>query len=674
MHRADKRSEIAALIGLALQIIFFGLYLVLFNINQSPATLAESWYLLAGVGIWLLVFIELYQQRAAWQQRVELEEFERQRLQRLGGSESVFQQFNPDEELPAERRLKFIKRWVVPFLALVTAGVLLLFSALLIPSWRPMTWVKDAFESTVRNQFATLAIIAVTSLSCFVFSRYCLGLSRTSGWWVLRAGANYLMGSAIISFALAITLAFSVYGSPRPERILAYAIPILMGLLGFEIIINLILDIYRPRIPGEEYRASYESRLLGLFCEPEGVLHSIAQAIDYQFGFKVSETWFYQLLQQAVIPLVLFGAVTLYAMSTIVIVEPGQQALITHFGKKPVAPLTEGPHLKWPWPIDKASVYDVDKVMQMIIGFSGESAWLEAKDLNRPETLKPILWTVQHVKNGAEFQLLVASRNRAETQAEPAQSKKKDIQSRLTPVNILSGELVISYKVKITKDGKGLLEYVGNYLDPDGPTGGQQPLLEAVAYRQWTQYMASVDPMAIMTTDREKATESLKKSMQEELDRQKSGLEILQISMVGMHPPLDTASAFESAVNARQERETMIWRAQGKANERLPEAQAFAGETLAKARSERYGKLEVEKAKAQRFEAQLASYKIAPDVFFLRNYLDVLIQSTGNVRKYILAVEHPEKAMLIIDDKEKISSGLMGLGEEVAKEAQNKQE
>ena len=52
------------------------------KVNDSPATLAEGWHMLAGVGIWLLIFIELYQRRSAWQQRAELGELEQQR-QRL---------------------------------------------------------------------------------------------------------------------------------------------------------------------------------------------------------------------------------------------------------------------------------------------------------------------------------------------------------------------------------------------------------------------------------------------------------------------------------------------------------------------------------------------------------------------------------------------------------------
>jgi membrane protease subunit HflK len=170
-----------------------------------------------------------------------------------------------------------------------------------------------------------------------------------------------------------------------------------------------------------------------------------------------------------------------------------------------------------------------------------------------------------------------------------------------------------------------------------------------------------------MTKDRDQATAHLQKSIQAELDKRNTGIELVRVAMIGLHPPVEIANTYEQAINARQERETMIWMAKGIANMRVPMADAFAGETLSGAESKRYGKVVIEQANAQRFGDQLESFKIAPDVFYLRNYLDVLVQSTANVRKYILATENGKKLYLDVDDKEKISSGLLGLGEELAK-------
>lgn len=660
MHRADKRSELAAVVGFTLQAFLFGLFLILFLLNNSVATFAESWHFLAGAGIWILIFVELYQQRRAWQQRVEVEELERQRLQRVGGSESVFEQMRVDEELPMEQRLRLIRKWFIPSFSIVTAGLLFVFSLLLFPDWAPMEMLKDALGRAHRNQAPTLIIIAGVSLVCFLTSRYCLGLSRTSGWRLMRAGANYMMGNALACLALAVVLGLSYYEIKMPELVLARVIPGLMALLAVEIILNLVLDMYRPRMTGEEYRPSYESRILGLFCEPEGVMRSIAHTIDYQFGFKVSETWFYQLLQQAIFPLILFAMITLYLLSIVVVVRPGEQVIISRFGDKPKSVLNEGAHLKMPWPVETATLYKVDEVRQKVIGFSGDSS------IFNPADRSPVLWTVKHV-TGDEFQLLVASQElkdenkkaeptEAVVSTQPAEAEDQ----HLSPVNIISGTVVLNYHIRYDDQGKGLLNYVTTFEDPDA-------ILESIAYRQLTQFVASVDPMALMTKDRDAATAHLQASIQAELDKRNTGIELIRVAMIGLHPPVEIANTYEQAINARQERETMIWMAKGMANARVPMADAFAGETLSGAESKRYGKVVIEQANAERFGNQLESFKIAPDVFYLRNYLDVLVQSTANVRKYILATENAKKLYLDVDDKEKISSGLLGLGEELAK-------
>lgn len=650
MTIVERRGEYIALTGLILQGMLFLVLLVLFKVNNSAATLCQAWYLLGGVGIWLLILVELYQHRLAIQQRQETEELAGRTSQLAGSTQSVFDQIPLDQLLPMERRLRMIKRWFVPIFSILVAIYLLGIAALLTPSWYAMGWLTDALEGSTRNESTTLGFIAVAALLCFVIGRYALGLSRAPGWRILRAGANYLTGNAVGCFALAITMGLGNYGTTMPERVLAGALPILMILLGIEIILNFVLDIYRPRVPGQEYRPCYESRLLGLFSEPGGIVRSMTHAIDYQFGFKVSDTWFYRLLQRAIPPLVLFLAVTLYALSCIVIVRPGQQAVITHWGKKPHKTVSAGLHVKWPWPIDKASIYRVERIQQMIIGYKGQIP----PDFFQTE--EPLLWTASHAPEG-EYQILVASRRHRGDGAATPQGSETQGQDQLSPVNILSGALILHYKI----DPHGLLDYVGSFTEP-------RQMLETIAYRQWIRLMASVDPMEIMTTGRGKATIELKKQIQSAADRKRLGIKLISAAIVGLHPPVEVANAFEAAINAIQERETAVWKARGDANKRGPQALAKAGATRAAAYEYRYGTLIIEQAKVERFSNQLKAYRQAPAVYKLREYLQVLQGATEKVRKIIIATKHPERIVVIIDNKEQVPPGLLGLGREITEQ------
>jgi hypothetical protein len=73
---------------------------------------------------------------------------------------------------------------------------------------------------------------------------------------------------------------------------------VLLGLMAAEMLVTLLLEIYRPRVKGKVARPLYDSRVVGLLAQPESLFTTAAQTLDYQFGFKVSETWFFQLLQK----------------------------------------------------------------------------------------------------------------------------------------------------------------------------------------------------------------------------------------------------------------------------------------------------------------------------------------------------------------------------------------
>lgn len=660
MDLKNSRAEKTALVGLVLQALVFVVVLVLAMQTTSPALLASAMFVVTGLGIWMCALVERVQMRLAWTQRQEVEALERERHERLGGSDSVFAGYNAAEELPMERRLKFVQRWLTPGLALVNALIMLWLAYRLLPWGSPMTMMNDFLERGLKGSGLILPMVVLFGifLICFVTSRYALGVSRVRGSRVVRAGSNALMGNAIVAFASAVALGLAYYDMPMAERVVAKAIGILIAVVGLETILNLVLDIYRPRVPGEEAKPPYESRLLGLFSEPEGVVRSIAHTVDYQFGFKVSETWFYQLLQQAVAPLVLVGGVIIYALSCIVVIEPGQQGVLMHWGKvKSVLP--EGVALKYPWPVETCKIVWVDTVRTLTIGYEANMGLWDSKDPRRQA--EPILWTKPHVEGDKknEFQMLVAMKESATSQpvvVEELIGRAKRDQTRLKPVNILAAAAFVTWKVKPTQDG--VLEYVSGYESPEQS-------LAAIAYRVWTQYMASVDPMQVMTVGRDGATKALHAAIQKEIDANKLGIEVLRVGLIGMHPYLDVADAYEAAINARQEKESLVWRAQGEANVKVPLARASASEVTGQAKANRYGKVSIEKAKSERFAAQQKGYDASPEVFVFRQYMDTLTESTKDVRKYVLALDRPERVMLIVNEEEKLPAGMLDLGQEI---------
>ena len=130
------------------------------------------------------------------------------------------------------------------------------------------------------------------------------------------------------------------------------------------------LEIYRPRLKGKVVHPLYDSRLVGLVSHPEGVFSTAASALDYQFGFKVSDTWFYQFLKINFPWLALAQLALLLVSSGFVFINPGEQALLERLGRPVVGREVLGPglHLKWPYPIDDIHRFRTEEVQSSTVG------------------------------------------------------------------------------------------------------------------------------------------------------------------------------------------------------------------------------------------------------------------------------------------------------------------
>ena len=305
-----------------------------------------------------------------------------------------------------------------------------------------------------------------------------------------------------------------------PINIIAMIIPGLLVILGVETALNLIMDIYRPRLKGRYSRSAFDSRLLGVINEPGGILRSAADAIDYQFGFKASQTWFYKLLEEAIVPLVLFGAVTLYLFSCVVVVEPDEQAIIEHFGNPlnkagEVRIVDSGLALKWPWPIDIAYKYPTEMISEISVGF------IPKVD---PETgeaeRKPLLWGEKHYEE--EYQLLVAS-----------EQAGTGSMVGTVPVSLVIAAVPVQYRIK------DLYSYIYNHSEP-------VKLLESICYRELTKFAASAkietddqqdNKDNLLGTGRAKAGMILNERIQKAVNEQGLGIEVVFVGLQGIHPP-----------------------------------------------------------------------------------------------------------------------------------------
>ena len=298
MTISSKRAEYIAWVSLLISVIVFVISLLLGRWSGFHSVYSISWIILASSLVWFVLAIQFHQRSLAEQEKLDIGQ-----LSRSDQENAIFQAQGEQDKLfaVAQRRLDLLEKWFIPIfsglIALYEIGIgLYLFYG--IPA-------ED--EVFTKQPFLCAIIMTAIAFVGFLLSRYATGMSKQAEWKPLRAGGSLLLGASILCFALAIALGWAFFNFFRIINIIQWFIPVLLIVLGTETALNIIMDIYRPRLEGQYSRAAFDSRLLGIINEPGEILHTAAGAIDYQFGFKVSETWFYKLLGQTFIPLLLFA-------------------------------------------------------------------------------------------------------------------------------------------------------------------------------------------------------------------------------------------------------------------------------------------------------------------------------------------------------------------------------
>ena len=551
-----------------------------------------------------------------------------------------------------------------------------------------------------------------SAFACFVVGRYANGLTATSGRResresaiALRSGASWMAGTALASLLLSI--AFFIFTSAEVDtflRVLAWSLPALWCLLAVETALQLLLGIYRPRGLRGFDRPAHDSRVLGLLSSPESMARTLGDALNYQFGFEVTRTWFYRLLERSLGRLISIGLAVLALLSTIVVVGPRERALVTRFGRLSRETLNPGLHWKLPWPISRAESWDTDSVRVIRFGsddHGGDSG--------------PILWSGEHAGHASDI-LIAAAPRRSDGSDTPDQQG----------IALVNAEVEVRYRI----DPERLVDYVRASVggehgperhreeDPEEPAAdgvhghghghAHGPPVEAekdedpeeehdddldpadrrlrhLAVRETFRLLLTHDVDEWIGRARQTAGDVLRQRIQESSDSAGLGFDVLQVAVTSVHPPHEVADAFHAVISAEQEKVTRIENSQRRAIQLLAEvagsveqaeqlvaeieaatklresengnaevtlrkerevdrlllaAGGRAAETIARARAARFEIESSERGQAARLSRQGRAFEQAPRLFKVRRLLEVLRESLVDARKVVVLSGH----------------------------------
>ena len=280
------------------------------------------------------------------------------------------------------------------------------------------------------------------------------------------------------------------------------------------------------------------------------------------------------------------------------IVQEGQQAVITQFGKYKS---TVGAGFNWrlPYPIERHELVFVTQIRSADVGrdtIIKSTGLRESAMLTEDENIVEIKFAVQYRLNDARAWLF-ESKNPTDAVVQAAETAVREVVGKMRMDTALAEE-------------------------------------------------------------RDQIAPRVRTLMQTILDRYKVGVEVVGINLQqgGVRPPEQVQASFDDVLKAGQERERAKNEAQAYANDVIPRAVGSASRLNEEAAAYKARIVAQAQGDAQRFASILAEYQKAPQVTRDRMYLESMQQIYGNVTKVL--VESRQGSNLLYLPLDKIMQGV----------------
>jgi len=305
----------------------------------------------------------------------------------------------------------------------------------------------------------------------------------------------------------------------------------------------------------------------------------------FNFSLKSLYTIKYAL---KILPAVVLGfCLILFISTSIFVVEPHQQALVYRFGKLDAHEvIEEGIHLKLPFPIDRARIYDVYRVNSMQIGY--QSTYSEN-----------YLWTKSH--DGGENTMLLGD-----------------------------GNEMVAVNIKVIFKISDLYNYIRTYANPE-------EVLRAAAYEALMYRSVNTTLDEFLSVDRSSLSASLEQELSRFCKEKQLGVSVIQVIIESIHPPIDIADFYQRVVTALVIKNTIITRAQSQAVQKIIAAQQENRTAVDNAIANRHSRVSEAQKEMAVYYAAMQAYAISPASFELVKYLDTYEKIIANNKVYVFS-------------------------------------
>ena len=454
------------------------------------------------------------------------------------------------------------------------------------------------FTLPAANTGATTSVCAglllALAFGLLVLERQLAGSSPAE--WPEAAKLGQLARLPILTLSVsALCLFASQMGGVWPVRLIVL-VGVFPAAIALELLVRAILAVFRPAGAGREPRPVAESFLAELLNWPPPSLLAVFQDdLRSRTGIDLRQVWAFSFIRKALLPVIGCMVLAGWLLTGMREIPLDGRGIYERFGK-PQAVLGPGLHIGVPWPLGRIVPVE-NGVVHELAAAAPQDGMADA----RPPAEGPApasanrLWDVYHPLEKAQ---LIAS------QAKNGQS-----------FQIVDLDIRFVYRIGLTDEAA--LE--ATYNSSDLPA-----LIRSTAGGVLVREFASRTLDGVLGEGRTALAQDIGSALRAELDRLKSGVEILAVVIEAIHPPAGAADAYHGVQAAEIGVQALVTRERGDAAQQINEAQTNATSTRDEANAS--GVESISQAQEVRIKtgAEQKAYEIAGRVFLQEQYFDHL--------------------------------------------------
>ena len=307
----------------------------------------------------------------------------------------------------------------------------------------------------------------------------------------------------------------------------------------------------------------------------------------------------------------LAAALAILALNGFYIVRPDEIGLIERFGRKQLPYRGPGLHYKWPWPVERLTRIQAERVRVVEIGFRSNVA--------APELEPPAYeWNVQH-------------------RAGRFQRKPEESLMLSGDQNMLEVNAVVHYQAARPDD------FLYRQLDGE--------LTVRTAAESVLQAVINATALdEILTVGRQAIEQRAETELQRRLDRYQAGVRVLRVKLLDVHPSTEVVDAFREVAGALEEKSRLINEAEAYRNQQVALARGSAQARLASARAYALARKHRSAGDAARFQLAEQAYRTAPGTTQMRLYLETMEQILPGKQKIIVDAGQARRQLMLVEE------------------------